>query len=353
MRWEPRSTRPTASSSLRPRFAADGRPAAGRACACRAGDLDGQVDRLGADPAHVPAAVLTTTTGATRGVVEIDQSYGPIADAARNSALLVAAILEGLLLLLIVLLVPVLSGATARLRDHLEELDTIASHDELTGLLNRPGFRRACEQALAIPAAAGALLVVDLERFSEINETIGAENGDRLLGEVAGRLRGVFPDRSVARIGEDEFGVLLTGLDRARLAELVDEVRAALKAPFFVDGIEIELDARCGAAEHPEHGDDFDALIRHAGLALSRAKAVHEPLAVYVPDPSDGDLARLRLKGGFATPSKPTSCSSTTSRRPTSRRGRSAESRHSSAGSTRRAVCSRPESSSRRQSRAG
>ena len=117
---------------------------------------------------------LTTTTGATRGVVEVDQSYAPIADAARNSALVVAAILEGLLLLLIVLLVPVLSTATARLRDHLEELDTIASHDELTGLLNRAGFRRACEQALAIPASAGALLVVDLERFSEINETIGA-----------------------------------------------------------------------------------------------------------------------------------------------------------------------------------
>ena len=163
--------------------------------------------------------------------------------------------------------------------------------------MNRAGFRRACEQALAIPASAGALLVVDLERFSEINETIGAENGDRLLGEVASRLRGVFPHRSVARIGEDEFAVLVDELDRARLGDLVDEVRAALKAPFFVDGIEIELDARCGAAEHPEHGEDFDALIRHAGLALSRAKAVHEPLAVYVPDPNDGDLARLRLKG--------------------------------------------------------
>ncbi len=239
---------------------------------------------------------LTTTSGARPGVVEIDQSYSPIADAARNSALVVAAILEGLLLLLIVLLVPVLSSAAARLRDHLEELDTIASHDELTGLLNRAGFRRACEEALGVPVTAGALVVVDLERFSEINQTIGAENGDRLLGEVGGRIRGAVPGRPVARIGEDEFGVLLTALDRKRLNDLVDEIRAALKAPFLVDGIELELDARCGAAEHPEHGNDFDSLVHHAGLALSRAKAMHESLALYLPDPNDGDLARLRLK---------------------------------------------------------
>ncbi len=263
----------------------------------RAGRVISTVSSTDSGPILRTFLPLGLTNGATGGVVEVDQSYAPIADAARNSALVVAAILEGLLLVLIVLLVPVLSGAAARLRDHLHELDAIASHDELTGLLNRAGFRRSCEQALAAPHAAGAMLVVDVERFREVNETIGSENGDRLLAEVASRLRGAFPERAVARIGEDEFGVLLTARDRSRLDEVVDGVRGALRAPFFVDGIEIGLEVRCGAAEYPEHGSDFDSLVHHAGLALSRAAEVREPLAVYLPDPAKGDLARLRLKG--------------------------------------------------------
>ena len=102
-----------------------------------------------------------------------------------------------------------------RLRRQIEQLDHMASHDELTGLLNRPGFRRLIERELAAEHPRGAVLLVDLDRFNEINETIGDDQGDRLLVEVAGRLIAAFPDHAPARLGEDEFAVLHSPRRRA------------------------------------------------------------------------------------------------------------------------------------------
>jgi GGDEF domain-containing protein len=156
--------------------------------------------------------VLPIRLGAGQvAVVELDQDYGAMAASARHAALLAAAILESLLVLLCVVLLPGLWKASQRLRRHIEQLDWLASHDELTGLLNRRGFHGRLDRTLSSSNPRGVLLAVDIDHFHEINETIGAEQGDVLLVEVGARLAAAFPSQAVARLGEDEFAVLLPG----------------------------------------------------------------------------------------------------------------------------------------------
>ena len=240
---------------------------------------------------------LQLVSGTTRGVVEIDQDYSPIARSARNSALVVGGILEGLLVLLSVLIVPVLARATRRLEFHVFELDSLASHDELTGLLNRRGFRRGCEESFGRPGWTGSLVVLDLYHFHEINDTIGAENGDRLLAEVADRLYAAHHAQPTARIGDDEFAILVPETRMGTVAKVVDEINQALLTPFVIDGIALEVESRFGIATFPQHGGDFESLMRHAGLALSRAKAgSSSEFVFYTSEQDDLDVARLALK---------------------------------------------------------
>ena len=240
---------------------------------------------------------LQLVSGKARGVVEIDQDYTPIATSARNSALVVGGILESLLVLLSVLIVPALARATRRLEFHVFELDTLASHDDLTGLLNRRGFRRACEESFERPGWTGSLILVDLARFHEINDTIGAENGDRLLAQVADRLYAAHYAHPTGRIGDDEFAILLPETRSAALAKAVEEMSESLLTPFVIDGIAFEVESRFGVATFPVHGSDLEALMRHAGLALSRAKNGSSGFVVYTSDEEELDVARLALKG--------------------------------------------------------
>ena len=132
---------------------------------------------------------LVLSDGSARGAIEFDQDFAPIASAARTSSLMIAAVLEGLLVLLCALLVPVLGRAAARIRNHVRELDWMASHDDLTALLNRAGFGREVGRGLGSGHALGVLLLFDLDRFHEVNETMGADMGDQLLVAVAERVR--------------------------------------------------------------------------------------------------------------------------------------------------------------------
>ena len=153
---------------------------------------------------YVPVGVGSAEVG---GVVALDQEYGRIEAAVRRSSWLIAGVLEGLLLLLFVIFVPLLARVSSRIRRHVDELEHVASHDELTGLPNRFGLRLAGEASIA-EGASGVLLLADLDGFSEINDALGSESGDVLLRQVAVRLRHDLADcAAVARLGEDEFGV--------------------------------------------------------------------------------------------------------------------------------------------------
>jgi diguanylate cyclase (GGDEF)-like protein len=235
---------------------------------------------------------LPIRVGGGEGVLELDQDYAAIVAPAGRTAWWAAGILEGLLIALCALLSPMLARAARRLRDQVQLLDTMASHDELTGLLNRAGFRRQVGEVLTT-GEGGALLLVDIDGFHEINETIGTENGDALLVLAADRLTRVPAGRSLARLGADEFAMLLPDVGEEELAEVVRTLSELFTEAFQIDRIRLALEASFGAAFYPTHGADSEMILRHASTALSHAKEHHLPSSIYASDQERHDLARL------------------------------------------------------------
>jgi len=188
------------------------------------------------------------------------------------------------------------TDVTARKRAE-EELARQALHDTLTGLPNRALLFDRMEQALRAAARDGtpvALLLLDLDRFKEVNDTLGHPAGDALLVEVATRLRTALrTSDTVARLGGDEFAVLLPGDDAAGGVSAATTIGAALAAPIVVEGHALTVGGSIGIAAHPAHGDDVTALLRHADIAMYTAKRARADVAVY--DPHQDARARARL----------------------------------------------------------
>jgi diguanylate cyclase (GGDEF)-like protein len=160
----------------------------------------------------------------------------------------------------------------------IDELGRQVVHDSLTGVLNRTGFGRSLETVLAAamdgPARAG-LLFVDLDGFKQLNDSHGHQVGDRLLREVAERLRGTLRgDDTVARLGGDEFAVVLPRVtEPGEVHAAAARVHDAFAEPFSVSGLSVELSASVGEAISPEHGTTIDDLVRHADAQMYRRKA--------------------------------------------------------------------------------
>lgn len=158
------------------------------------------------------------------------------------------------------------------------EIKRLARYDALTGLPNRVVMRQTLDQAVRGDSNNSdrcALFLLDLDRFKNVNDTLGHPVGDALLRLVAERLlREVGDDGRVGRLGGDEFNVVLPGLvDRARLAELAQRIIQSLSQPYMVEGATISIGASVGIAIAPEDGDCPDQLVRNADLALYAAKA--------------------------------------------------------------------------------
>jgi diguanylate cyclase (GGDEF)-like protein len=238
------------------------------------GDRSGVAGR--ALEVYVPLSV-----DGTRGIVELDQRYGPIAAAAVRTALLIAGVLEALLLVLLVALGPPLSRASSRLSRHIDELDHLATHDRLTGMLNRLGLQRAFEST-AHEGRTASLFLLDLEAFDEVNGALGSSYGDALLASWSERLRPeVLGAALVARSGEDEFAILLESNDRPDIERLVGKLREALSDHVELEGLRVALDVSIGVALAPEHATGFDALLRCAGVALTAARQEQAKFALY------------------------------------------------------------------------
>jgi diguanylate cyclase (GGDEF)-like protein len=172
-----------------------------------------------------------------------------------------------------------------------------ALHDSLTGLPNRILLADRVQQAILVAKRDGApvaLLVLDLDRFKDVNDTLGHAAGDALLQAVGGRMASVLrTSDTIARLGGDEFAVLLpnTGADGASLTgrALVE----AIDQPFIQDSRVIEVGLSIGAAIFPEHGDDAATLLRHADVAMYIAKRADGGCTVYTPQ--QGEQSRDRL----------------------------------------------------------
>jgi len=270
------------------------------------GELTSDVTSLGAEDgvrdgikvleSYVP---VTLRPGGRVGVFELYEDYGPIASSARATFWPLALVISAALALLYLSFFPILRRVATRMRRQLEQIEHQAYHDALTGLPNRMLFHERVEQALRAARREGrtiAVLVMDLDRFKEINDTLGHQSGDRVLIEVGERLRGPLRKAdTVARLGGDEFGVLAPGAGSAQEAlALATRLREQVGLPHSVAGMEVDVDASIGIALYPEHGGDLHTLLRHADIAMYVAKEAHVP-SLYTPADDHYSSQRLAL----------------------------------------------------------
>ena len=180
-----------------------------------------------------------------------------------------------------------------------------ALHDTLTGLPNRKMLTSRSEEALALAHDAKnggdrvGLFLLDLDRFKEVNDTLGHPTGDRLLQIVAHRLtHSVRPGDLVARLGGDEFAVLLPTVRDAQAArEVAARLRAALSEPVRLDGLSFDLEASVGIALHPDHAPDFELLLQRADVAMYVAKESRRGVEIYSATRDRNSPARLGMLG--------------------------------------------------------
>jgi diguanylate cyclase (GGDEF)-like protein len=182
------------------------------------------------------------------------------------------------------------------------EREQQAMHDALTGLANRKLLLAHTSTVLEkLQASDGrvALLLLDLDRFKDINDTLGHPVGDRVLEIVSARIKeAVRPDDLVARLGGDEFAVLLCGVENdALVTDVAERIRASLHEPISFEGTLVDLDASLGIALFPDHGEDFDQLHRRADVAMYVAKASGGGVAVYDAEKDTNTIAKLGLLG--------------------------------------------------------
>jgi diguanylate cyclase (GGDEF)-like protein len=144
-----------------------------------------------------------------------------------------------------------------------------------------------------------ALLLIDLDRFKEVNDTLGHHHGDQLLIQVGERLRGSLREvDTVARLGGDEFAVLLPRIQTAEGAVAVaSKLQAAFDEPFRLDDLALEVETSIGVALYPEHGSDPDELLQRADIAMYVAKDTHAGFVLFDPSLDQHSPRRLALLG--------------------------------------------------------
>ena len=175
-------------------------------------------------------------------------------------------------------------------------------HDALTGLPNRLLLADRFDQALLATKRhddATGLLLVDLDRFKEVNDTFGHHHGDGLLTQIGPRLRsGLREVDTIARLGGDEFAVLLPDVTNlAAAVEVARKLLLALAAPFTVEGVALDIEASIGVVLSGEHGDDPTTLLQRADIAMYAAKAQNLGVCVYNAELNGHSPAKLALLG--------------------------------------------------------
>jgi diguanylate cyclase (GGDEF)-like protein len=186
------------------------------------------------------------------------------------------------------------------LRHQAEVNEHQALHDALTDLPNRTLFHDRVGQALAsarrehIPVA---VMIMDLDRFKEVNDTLGHASGDELLKQAGERLRAALRESdTVARLGGDEFGVLLPRVvDSAAAVSVAHKLRSALEEPFTIHGLALQMEASVGIALFPEHGDDVHSLLQRADVAMYVAKEHPAGCEVYAKERDEYSPDRLTM----------------------------------------------------------
>jgi diguanylate cyclase (GGDEF)-like protein len=230
------------------------------------------------------------------GVLEVYLPYAPIrADAEAGLGDLYRNLAIGLGALYVVLF-GITVSVTRRLRHQLAENRFLAEHDTLTGLANRTVFQRVAREAVARATEVdpAAIAIIDLDRFKEVNDSLGHHNGDRLLVELARRLEHACRSGDlVARLGGDEFGVVLQRVDDAHAT--LTRLRNVIDQELEVDGLPLSVEASIGYVIVPDDGHDVAELLQWADIAMYVAKAEHSGVVRHAADHDGYDPADLAL----------------------------------------------------------
>jgi diguanylate cyclase (GGDEF)-like protein len=196
----------------------------------------------------------------------------------------------------------IVATASRRLQRQASENEYLALHDSLTGLPNRALFLERANQALLSAKRSGwnfAVMIMDLDRFKEINDTLGHHHGDMVLRQIGQRLEPLLRESdTVARLGGDEFAILLPHVaDPADAPGIASKVRKALEAPFHLQGLALEVDASIGIAIFPKHGKDVHTLVQRADVAMYQAKTAGTGHQTYAAEQDQYTPDRLVLGG--------------------------------------------------------
>ena len=229
------------------------------------------------------------------GAFELYTPYKPIAATIRRETREVALLVIAGLALLWGVLLRIALQTQRRLRRQ-------ATHDALTGLPNRVLFHDRVTRALLLARREQrhvAVLLVDLDDFKDVNDTLGHRVGDELLTQVGPRLEASLrASDSVARLGGDEFAILLPDVAGAEAARAVAaELASSIATTFSLDGVAVHVEASIGVAVSPEHGDSADLLLQRADVALYQAKGDRTGCALYDPGSDANSVDRLTLVG--------------------------------------------------------
>jgi diguanylate cyclase (GGDEF)-like protein len=245
---------------------------------------------------------IKATDGDPIGALEVSVPYRPLARAVKRDFRIFYAVLIVGLNLLYIAIFGTLTRASRRLRKRAEEQEHLALHDVLTGLANRALFRDRVKQALRLgerEEQVVAVLLMDLDHFKEINDTLGHHHGDIVLQETARRLQHTLRETdTIARLGGDEFAMVLPNVpDPASVIHVAEKIRDALRVPFIVQGLTLDVRASIGAAFFPGHGRDVDTLLQRADVAMYLAKTAQSGFEIYTVEKDQYSPGRLALVG--------------------------------------------------------
>ncbi|HZM55426.1 MAG TPA: EAL domain-containing protein [Acidimicrobiales bacterium] len=229
--------------------------------------------------------------------MEVYLPYAPIAaDVNAGLTTLYRNLAIGLTLLYLILF-GISAFVGRRLRRQVRMNAYLAEHDALTSLPNRVLFHRRVQEALRRgreTAQSTTIAIIDLDRFKEVNDTLGHYNGDRLLAalseRMAAHLRGL---DALARLGGDEFGIVLVNVSEPD--EILLRLRQVIEHEVEVSGLPLSVEASIGYVVAPEHGDDVDELLQLADVAMYVAKEQHAGVIRYDPSQNHYDAANLAL----------------------------------------------------------
>jgi diguanylate cyclase (GGDEF)-like protein len=244
----------------------------------------------------------------------VREAFLPVLSAELFSALLITAAVflvvkagtAGIVVLAVVLVIfQYLVGELLKSQQRANELKLRATTDELTGLANREHFTSVVEEKIAAARATGgsfAVMLIDLDRFKEINDTLGHHYGDVLLRDLGPRLaRAVGTSGLVARLGGDEFAVLpeVQSDDPAVLRTVADKLLECVRQPLVVDELTLGVGASIGISRFPLDGEDVHDMLRRADVAMYSAKEDHASCRLYETALDRYSLRRFTVLNDF------------------------------------------------------